>query len=167
MGMKNIIKIIIGIVIVGVVALLIGINRTSDAPGNDRSAVTSFDECAAAGYPVLDSYPEQCETPDGLRFVRMVPDEEIDEVRSSITVRGTFTCLPHWDTSGPQTLECAFGLLDDSGNYYVLRDTDENYANVSSVPTDSYVEISGSFIPGSSDRYQSIGTVEVESVIEL
>ena len=40
--------------------------------------VTSFEECAAAGYPVMESYPEQCRTPEGQLFVREIPDEEPD-----------------------------------------------------------------------------------------
>lgn len=33
-------------------------------------AVNSFEECASAGYPVLESFPEQCRTPDGRTFTR-------------------------------------------------------------------------------------------------
>jgi spore germination cell wall hydrolase CwlJ-like protein len=36
--------------------------------------------------------------------------DELEEVISPITVIGQFVCLKHWDTSGPQTLECAFGF---------------------------------------------------------
>jgi len=32
-------------------------------------SITNFEECAAAGYPVMESYPEQCRTPDGRLFV--------------------------------------------------------------------------------------------------
>lgn len=32
-------------------------------------AAGSYDECAAAGYPILESYPTQCRTPDGQTFV--------------------------------------------------------------------------------------------------
>src|SRR3989344_8915797 len=32
-------------------------------------SITNFDECAAAGYPIMESYPEQCMTPDGRNFV--------------------------------------------------------------------------------------------------
>lgn len=35
--------------------------------------VGNFQECAAAGYPVMESYPEQCRTPDGRTFVRQIP----------------------------------------------------------------------------------------------
>ena len=36
------------------------------------------------------------------------------------TLTGIQTCLPHKDTSGPQTLECAIGMMTDAGEYYVL-----------------------------------------------
>jgi len=35
----------------------------------ENKTVTSFEECAAAGNPVLESYPRQCRTPDGTAFV--------------------------------------------------------------------------------------------------
>jgi len=37
-----------------------------------KPTVTSFEECAAAGYPIMESYPEQCRTPDGETFVNEV-----------------------------------------------------------------------------------------------
>ena len=33
--------------------------------------ITTFEDCAAAGYPVMQSYPEQCSTPDGKHFVKL------------------------------------------------------------------------------------------------
>lgn len=36
------------------------------------------------------------------------------------TLSGIQTCLPHKNTDGPQTLECAFGLKTDAGDYYAL-----------------------------------------------
>ncbi len=49
--------------------------------------ITSFDECAAAGYPIMESYPEQCRTPDGKVFVAEVkaPIEELKTATSSST----------------------------------------------------------------------------------
>lgn len=32
--------------------------------------INSFEECVAAGYPVLGSYPLQCTAPDGRNFIR-------------------------------------------------------------------------------------------------
>ena len=35
----------------------------------EPSEITSFEQCTAAGYPVMESYPRQCKTPDGETFV--------------------------------------------------------------------------------------------------
>ncbi len=34
--------------------------------------ISTFEECAAAGYPILETYPEQCRTPDGKSFTKVV-----------------------------------------------------------------------------------------------
>lgn len=39
----------------------------------DAPRVTNFEECAAAGNPVMESYPRQCRTPDGSHFVESIP----------------------------------------------------------------------------------------------
>jgi hypothetical protein len=46
--------------------------------------------------------------------------EPRDIVRTPLTLTGTYLCLPHRDTSGPQTLECALGLQTDNGDYYAI-----------------------------------------------
>ncbi len=38
--------------------------------------INSFDDCVNAGYPVMESYPRQCSTPEGLHFVEEVNDVE-------------------------------------------------------------------------------------------
>jgi len=38
--------------------------------------IDSFDDCVEAGYPVMESYPEQCMTDDGTVFVN---DEDVDD----------------------------------------------------------------------------------------
>lgn len=40
----------------------------------EPSQVTSFEECVAAGYPVMESYPLQCMTPDGETFMQEITD---------------------------------------------------------------------------------------------
>ncbi len=81
-----------------------------------------------------------------------------------ITIQGVMVCLPHRNTSGPQTLECAFGLKDREGLYYGLRDSDPTYKNISGVPMNTPVEIKGVFTPQEDTKYQSIGTIEIESI---
>ena len=81
-----------------------------------------------------------------------------------VTIKGTMTCLPHRDTSGPQTMECAFGLKGEDGVYYALHDTDPTYKNIGNIPNNIPVTVSGIFRPGEDARYQSIGTIDVVSV---
>jgi len=33
------------------------------------SEINSFEDCVKAGYPVMESFPEQCKTPDGRTFI--------------------------------------------------------------------------------------------------
>lgn len=44
--------------------------------------------------------------------------EEFQPQRMKLT--GTMVCLPHVDTTGPQTMECAFGIKLDDGTYYAV-----------------------------------------------
>ena len=39
--------------------------------------IKNFEECAAAGYPVLESYPRQCRTPDGRFFVEQISNGQV------------------------------------------------------------------------------------------
>jgi hypothetical protein len=39
-----------------------------------RNTINSFEECAAAGYPVQESYPGVCRTPDGRSFTQQASE---------------------------------------------------------------------------------------------
>lgn len=58
------------------------------------------------------------------------PPQSIESQRTTLV--GEHTCLPHADTSGPQTLECALGIKTDDGNYYALDFslTSQQYPNI-------------------------------------
>jgi hypothetical protein len=66
--------------------------------------INSFADCAAAGYPILESYPEQCNTPDGKHFTRPLTPEEEERVR------------PPQDgsSSGPQQTEPSQGSAQNT-----------------------------------------------------
>jgi hypothetical protein len=81
-----------------------------------------------------------------------------------VTMMGTIVCLPHRDTSGPQTLECAYGLRDDNDNYYGLTDEDSSAAPITSFSTESRVEVRGVFTLGEDERYATVGVIEVEEM---
>ncbi len=37
-----------------------------------QAEITNFDECIAAGYPAMESYPRQCAVPGGQTFVEVI-----------------------------------------------------------------------------------------------
>ena len=45
-------------------------------PTLEPQGISSFEECAAAGYPVMESYPERCTAPGVGTFTRTLSDEE-------------------------------------------------------------------------------------------
>ncbi len=52
------------------------INNPDASKGSSPSeTVNNFDECEAAGYPIMESYPRQCTTPDGEIFVEGIGNE--------------------------------------------------------------------------------------------
>ncbi len=52
---------------------LTGVLPAEPQPATEPSPdISSFEECAQAGYPVMESYPRKCQTPDGQIFVEDV-----------------------------------------------------------------------------------------------
>lgn len=89
----------------------------------------------------------------------------------TVTVRGTYICLPHKDTTGPQTLECAMGIKTDAAGNYAL--------DFSMLPAGAYtsgdarVSVTGELVPVealSSDMWQKYdmeGIIRATSVTKL
>lgn len=75
------------------------------------------------------------------------------------TLTGESVCLPHKDTSGPQTLECAFGLRTDDNRYYAL----EFPNNVMNVEFGKRIEVTGTLTTGGDSIYDIVGSIKVES----
>lgn len=117
-------------------------------------AVNSYDECVAAGNTVLTSYPEQCVSPDGKQFTNP---------KAAVTLEGVAVCLPHKDTDGPQTLECAVGIKTDDGTYYgISGDTSNKLA--SEAGSDRRVKISGNIEPSTDTPYNITQLIAVSKI---
>ncbi len=64
-----------------IVVLFVGISIYGSVKVAQNSAVsgdmqiTNFEECAAAGNAIMESYPEQCRTSDGRTFVRQIEQQ--------------------------------------------------------------------------------------------
>lgn len=69
MTIKTSRAIVAGVVVLGVI--MFGFLYYSKRQ-NNYSAITNFSECKQAGYPIMESYPERCQTPDGRQFVNEV-----------------------------------------------------------------------------------------------
>lgn len=79
---------------------------------------------------------------------------------ASVTIEGKLVCLPHADQSGPQTLECAYGLQAEDGRYYGLSGD-----SVTSISMDVPVTVTGSLEPaGEDERYAISGTITVATI---
>lgn len=87
------------------------------------------------------------------------------------TLSGEKVCLPHKDTTGPQTLECAIGMKTDSGEYYAL-DT-EAAVGVQNVQDGKRFIASGTITPIellSSDywqKYQVSGIFSIAGEVQI
>lgn len=63
-------------VIIFIVLIVVVIATVSYAKSRNASAeITNFDECIAAGNPMLKSYPAQCKTSDGRTFIQEIAAE--------------------------------------------------------------------------------------------
>ncbi len=129
--------------------------------------ISTFEECAAAGYPILEIYPEQCKVPGGTTFTRVTGDES----PTPVVMTGTYTCLPKVDTGGPVTLECAFGL-ETEGGYYALDMSGVMSDNYPMLTGNETITVEGVLVPRemlSSDRFKTydvVGVIAVEKVIK-
>ena len=66
-GIKTTTLLGIAVVLFIVAALLVSLSANTER--QRIASITNFDECAAAGYPIMESYPERCAVPDGRTFV--------------------------------------------------------------------------------------------------
>lgn len=161
---SKIIYVVVGLVVVAAIAVL-SIFSPKEKLSMD---VSSFEDCVKAGFPVMESYPRQCRTADGKHFVEVIPEQnnqikKPDEAKD-FTIQGMVICLPHKDTSGPQTMECAYGLRGNDGKNYSLRDTDPEYKNISTIPMNEFVIVVGKFFPKEDERYNSVGRIDITSI---
>src|SRR3989344_2213113 len=65
--------VLLGVAVVLVIAIGFLLTFNSLQDNGQMLAVTNFKECAAAGNPVMESYPRQCRSADGQLFVEEVP----------------------------------------------------------------------------------------------
>ena len=80
------------------------------------------------------------------------------------TLTGEYVCLPHKDTSGPVTLECAFGLKTANGEHYAL---DLGNGDLTSFVAGQTATLSGTITPLallSTDHWQKY---DIEGILSV
>ena len=73
-GGKQIVALLLCLIAAGLVMFLIfypSLKKKAEAP-----KITNFQQCVAAGYPVMQSYPPECSLPNGQFFVQQVVPEK-------------------------------------------------------------------------------------------
>lgn len=90
-----------------------------------------------------------------------------------MVLEGASVCLPHKDMSGPQTLECAFGIRADDGSHYAISTYGLDADTVMKAQTSARIRAEGHVVPVqalSSDiwmKYDIIGIMQAERLIAL
>lgn len=123
--MKKSIIILIALIILLLAGIFLILNCKcfkKEEPITPPLLINSFEECIAAGYPALESYPQQCMTPDGKTFFEDIGNEleKLDLIRinsprpnqaikSPLEVKGEARGYWFFEASFPVK------LLDDSG----------------------------------------------------
>jgi hypothetical protein len=69
-------------------------------------------------------------------------DHTVPEAQE-VTVSGVYECLPHADTNGPQTLECAFGIRTTDGDHYALDTAGLTNGSVGDLSVDDEITVTG------------------------
>lgn len=109
--------------------------------------IQTFDGCVEAGFAVQESYPERCLLPDGRSFTKQYPSTSPTQNNQATTLTGTYECLPHKNTEGPQTMECALGLFGTDGYHYALDLTALHSGGMINFATGTTLEVDGMLVP--------------------
>lgn len=124
--------------------------------------VLSFEDCLAAGYPAMESYPRQCKTPDGRTFAEELPAPDPTYVNASadlivvtnptpgsvvgkpITVMGQARGTWYFEASFPIEVRDASGTIIATGIGQPVGGAD--WMTEEFVPFSSSIQIPASYI---------------------
>ena len=99
------------------------------------------------------------------RLHQCLGTSDTNQTSRDVTIEGTYICLPHKDTTGPQTMECATGIHATDESNYALDASGIGY--IMGVGTGSEISVSGTLVPIemiSSDHWQ---TYDIKGIIQV
>lgn len=99
------------------------------------------------------------------------PVTDLDANPQNVTLSGTYGCLPHMDTSGPQTMECAFGIQADNGDWYAVNfgasaDAMNQFQSGEHITAEGFVVIKEALSTDQWAKYNMKGIFTVTKVLE-
>jgi putative hemolysin len=101
------ILLIILAIIIGLVSINMSLNTLPQTGDEQDLTIFDFDSCVSAGYPVLESYPAQCKTPDGRTFTQ--EDSQIANPASEFCIENGGRLEIRQDLQG----EAGFCIFED------------------------------------------------------
>ncbi len=106
-----------------------------------------------------------------MRLNKDVVVPPLDTTPQNVTLSGTYVCLPHLDTTGPQTEECAFGLQTTEGDYYAVdfgasADAMAQFQAGQSITAEGFVVIKEALSSDQWAKYNMKGIFTITNTIE-
>lgn len=151
--MNKLLAVFLVIVLLGIGGYFFLNNQKSLLPVRlPQGNVCDFETKTCSDGTVLNKQPPSCDFPP-------CPANE------KITVKGEMICLPHKNSSGPQTMECAMGMKADDGNNYGLSDPGWKY--LIGVGNGTRIEVTGKLTQKQDQKYNTVGTIEIENLVSL
>lgn len=100
----------------------------------------------------------------------VAPNIPLDPTPQNVTLSGTYVCLPHLDTTGPQTEECAFGFKTDAGAYYAVNfgesaDAMQQFMAGAHITAEGFTVIKEAVSTNQWDKYNMEGFFTITRVI--
>lgn len=96
----------------------------------------------------------------------------IDSTPQSITLTGAYVCLPHIDTTGPQTEECRFGIKTQDGQYYAVNfgasaDAMNDFQSGKSITAEGFIVVKEALSSDEWSRYNMKGIFTITKVLKV
>jgi hypothetical protein len=88
-------------------------------------------------------------------------------VRQATSLSGKYVCLPHKNKSGPQTLECAFGLQTNDGLYYALDTNAIPQADVMNIQVGQQFKLDGLLVPIEEISSNQMGNYDIRGIMKV
>ena len=82
--------------------------------------------------------------------------------KETVTLEGEIVCLPHKNSDGPTTLECAAGLKTAENKHYGLSTNDPASPLTTAAGTQKKASVTGALEPAGDTQYDIQGIIVVE-----